>query len=548
MSTKLNSKLKDNWLVVLISVFIGVVGLYWQYQSRRHEMGGTLNATFHSRLLNNKDARTIIVCVEDSTIDLQDLYVTPTFDNPSEFSLKDFLLSYDVECTNIEIEPTSFVETHKYGKKEWIYKYKDDILAAHDDTKKPFSSYHLKDNVGRCYIKTKASYDGAVSAFEYNTDVWFIIEKNSKNLSFDNWKIDCKKRIFEIIDEQFYDVYYYAKNHQPEYQFDVALTASSETSKTGEVVNLSQQDTRDDKTNVQQPSKKDEIVEEVEKIEPPKHVTPIITEEAPVQSDTNSSSEKLTIESYVAQDKGDYIRYEIQLNEELEAGKEYVLIYDATDAQENTGNEGYLYLDTYARSESKKIIYNLSGTNITEFKELISNVNTEDYLEISNKDGKAELRNKTNSDLLCVFRYSGHSSSYREIKGNSSMTLDDIGNEPILVFDLGTTSGNDILPSYSEDGVKGYFLLFLFVILILLLCFGTIYLAISIISFFVIGFTDGWEKAKKDVIDDLSIKSLKETVNSNKESTGDKIWAIFITVSMYLSPIIWVIIYFFFIK
>ena len=116
------------------------------------------------------------------------------------------------------------------------------------------------------------------------------------------------------------------------------------------------------------------------------------------------------------------------------------------------------------------------------------------------------------------------------------------------MFDLGTTSGNDILASYSEDGVKGYFLLFLFVILILLLCFGTIYLAISIISFFVIGITDGWEKAKKDVIDDLSIKSLKETVNSNKESTGDKIWAIFITVSMYLSPIIWVIIYFFFIK
>lgn len=192
-------------------------------------MGGTLNATYHSRLLNNKDARTIIVCVEDSTIDLQDLYVTPTFDNPSEFSLKDFLLSYDVECKNIEIEPTSFVETHNYGKNEWIFKYKDNILAAHDDTKKPFSSYHLKDNVGRCYIKTKASYDGAVSAFEYNTDVWFIIEKNSKNLSFDNWKIDCKKRIFEIIDEQFYDVYYYAKNHQPEYQFDVALTASSET-------------------------------------------------------------------------------------------------------------------------------------------------------------------------------------------------------------------------------------------------------------------------------------------------------------------------------
>ena len=118
MSSKFSSNIKDSWLVVLLSIVIGAVGLYLQYQSRRHEVGGTLNATFHSRLLNNKDARTIIVCLEDSTIDLQDLYVTPTFDNPSEFSLKDFLLSYDVECTNIEIEPKSFIENNKYIKKK----------------------------------------------------------------------------------------------------------------------------------------------------------------------------------------------------------------------------------------------------------------------------------------------------------------------------------------------------------------------------------------------------------------------------------------------
>lgn len=544
----LNSKIKDHWLIVLISVIIGIVGLYWQYQSRRHEMGGTLNATYHSRLLNNKDARTIIVCVEDSTIDLQDLYVTPTFDNPSEFSLKDFLLSYDVECKNIEIEPTSFVETHNYGKNEWIFKYKDNILAAHDDTKKPFSSYHLKDNVGRCYIKTKASYDGAVSAFEYNTDVWFIIEKNSKNLSFDNWKIDCKKRIFEIIDEQFYDVYYYAKNHQPEYQFDVALTASSETRERENVAILPQQDTRDDKTIVSQPTKKNEIAEEVEKKETPKDIAANVSEEAPVQSGINSSSEKIMIESYVEKDKGDYIRYEIQLNEELEAGKEYVMTYDAIDAQEDLEYDGYYYLDTYDRSENKKIIYNLKGSKIINFKELISNVNTEDYLEIGNKDEKTEIKNKTNSDLLCVFRYSGHSTSYREIKGNSSMTIDNLGNEPILVFDLGTTSGNGIMALNNVDGVKGYFLLFLFVIFILIFCFGTIYLVISIISFFVTGFTDGWDEAKKEVIDELSINSIKETANNPRLSISDKIWTISIMVSMYLSPILWAIIYFVFIR
>ena len=110
------------------------------------------------------------------------------------------------------------------------------------------------------------------------------------------------------------------------------------------------------------------------------------------------------IESYVEKDKGDYIRYEIQLNEELEAGKEYVMTYDAIDAQEDLEYDGYYYLDTYDRSENKKIIYNLKGSKIINFKELISNVNTEDYLEIGNKDEKTEIKNKTNSDLLCVFR------------------------------------------------------------------------------------------------------------------------------------------------
>ena len=318
MAMRFNSNIKDNWLVVLISVIISLVGLYWQYQSRRHEEGGTLNATFHSRLLNNKDARTIIVCLEDTTIDLQDLYVTPTFDNPSEFSLKDFSLSFDVECNNVEIEPTSFVESHKYGKKEWIYKYKYDILAAHDDTKKPFSTYHLKDKHGRCYIKTKASYDGAVSAFEYNTDVWFIIENNPKNLSFDNWKIDCKKRIFEIIDEQFYDVYYYAKNHQPEYQFDVALKLASENSKTKIDNKFNKEETHEQKSKPQQ-SIEIKKKENITQVESPNK------KEVNEPTYVNSSSDEPKIDNYVTENNNGYIHYEINLNKELETGKDYIL-------------------------------------------------------------------------------------------------------------------------------------------------------------------------------------------------------------------------------
>ena len=201
--------IRKHWAWALIAFFIttgiAVISIFLQYKVNQRESGGSLNATFHSRLLNNREAKTIIVCLEDTTIDLANLYVTPTFDNPSEYSLKDFSLTFDVECSNVSIVPTTFVDAHEYGNNEWIYKYKENILAAHDDTKKPFSHFILSDTNGRCYIKTKASYNGSPSAFEYQTDVWFFVEPNERKLSFENWKIGCKKRIFELVDENYYE-------------------------------------------------------------------------------------------------------------------------------------------------------------------------------------------------------------------------------------------------------------------------------------------------------------------------------------------------------
>ena len=528
--------------MVLLSVIIGLVGLYWQYQSRRHEVGGSLNATFHSRLLNNKDARTIVVCLEDSTIDLQDLYVTPTFDNPSEFSLKDFSLSFDVECTNIEIEPTSFVDSHKYGKKEWIFKYKDDILAAHDDTKKPFSSFHLKDKVGRFYIKTKASYDGAVSAFEYNTDVWFILEKNPKNLSFDNWKIDCKKRIFEIIDEQFYDVYYYAKDHQPEYQFDVALQTVSESSKSYGSEVLNKEEKHEQKPILEQPKEITESEKKEDKIQEASHDT----EENSV-SENNTLSDDSIIDSYVSRNMGSYIHYEVNLKKELESDKEYILKYVATDSLGNNEYEDYFYINKYVRESPirkspNQIALNLSGTYIKKFIKIISSSNTNDVLEISKKGDKSQIKNKTNSDVLCLFRYSGYSTSYRIISPGIIMTIDDMGVEPVLAFDLGTSAFSYSIVPDEKDGVWEYFLFFIFILSILTLACGTIFIVLGIIMYFIIGFSEGFKVAKKETIDEISLNSLKETIHGN-EDTATKIWLTFVTISIYLSPILWIIFY-----
>lgn len=214
-------------LAAILSIIGGlaaIIALYFQWQSRQHEMGGMLNASYQSRLLNNRESKTIIVCLEDTTIDLSNLYVTPTFDNPSQYSINDFSLTYSTESENVNCSPSSFYQKHTINKHENIYKYTERVLDAHGESPKPFISFDLNSDVGRCLIKAKATYDGAPSAFEYSTDIWFIVEPNDNNLSFENWKLNCKKRIYDLVRDNYYDVFYFKKGMPSEYQFDVALS------------------------------------------------------------------------------------------------------------------------------------------------------------------------------------------------------------------------------------------------------------------------------------------------------------------------------------
>lgn len=214
-------------LATILSIIGGlaaIIALYFQWQSRQHEMGGMLNASYQSRLLNNRESKTIVVCLEDTTIDLSNLYVTPTFDNPSQYSINDFSLTYSTESENVNCTPSSFYQKHTINKQETLYKYTERVLDAHGESPKPFISFEISNNIGRCLIKAKATYDGAPTAFEYSTDIWFIVEPNDNDLSFENWKLNCKKRIYDLVRDNFYDVFYFKKGMPSEYQFDVALS------------------------------------------------------------------------------------------------------------------------------------------------------------------------------------------------------------------------------------------------------------------------------------------------------------------------------------
>ena len=226
---------RKHWIWAPVSFLVSAIitggSYYLQYVGTRHDLGGFLNATFHSRTLNNKDSRTIVICVDDTTHNYQDLYITPTFDNPDEYSLRDFSLNFETVAEDVELIPSSFVKTYKTGSNSSLFKYDQDVLQAHMDTKNPFAGFKLKKDFARCEVISKVSFDGAESLFEYRTDIWFVYTPNKNNLSFDYWKLNCKQKVFNLIDDKAFDIYYVAKNEQPEYQFDVILSSNDNKGK-----------------------------------------------------------------------------------------------------------------------------------------------------------------------------------------------------------------------------------------------------------------------------------------------------------------------------
>ncbi len=212
-------------LAFVLPFSIAVIALFLQCKSSRHEQGGFLNASFHDRNLNNKDSRTIVVCIEDTNSYSQNIYITPTFDNPDDFSLRDFSLVFETTCDGVELVPSSFVKMYNYGNNSYCCKYDQDVLQAHMNTRNPFMGFKMKKDNARCEIVSRVSFDGAANLFEYRTDIWFVYVPNKKNLPFDIWKLNCKQRVFSLIDDKQFDIYYIANNNR-EYQFDVVLSLS----------------------------------------------------------------------------------------------------------------------------------------------------------------------------------------------------------------------------------------------------------------------------------------------------------------------------------
>lgn len=400
-------KVKSNKYVVILTtlftVITAVFGLYTGFISFKHELGGSLNASIKNYSLNNNETRTIVVCFDSPSIDMSHLFITPTFDNPSEYSLKDFSLEYEVICHNINFQPNTLVSAHELGNNKILYKYNENTLSAYGDTKQPFSSFTITGgNIGRCEINTKATYDGAPYPFYYRTDVWFIHEPNRRNVSFDFWKANCKTVIFKNISTMHYDVHYLAQNAPYEHQFDVALQAKEGNEKPTETVTNSKPEIAKKQDNISQP---------VSQPVPAPKETSVVKKEQPVAKGTASNNGDLQIVSYEVTEKNKYnfTSVSFKLNQALSEKEKYLLTYDISIDEEDEKFMSYIEIEIPAQKSTFRYSFGHSKyrgkPHFSDFK-LVGQVKAEDYIDIQKTDKGFEISNNSKSIIIVVATHS----------------------------------------------------------------------------------------------------------------------------------------------
>lgn len=440
-------KVKSNKYVVvlttLFTVITAIFGLYTGIISFKHELGGSLNASIKNYSLNNNETRTIVVCFDTPSIDMSHLFITPTFDNPSEYSLKDFSLEYEVICHNINFQPNTLVSAHELGNNKTLYKYNENTLSAYGDTKQPFSSFTITGgNIGRCEINTKATYDGAPSPFYYRTDVWFIHEPNRRNVSFDFWKANCKTVIFKNISTMHYDVHYLAQNAPYEHQFDVALQAKEEHEKTTGTAYSS---------NRQVAKKQDNISQPVSQPAPAPKETPVVKKEQPVAKGTASSNGDLQIVSYKTVEYEKTTTTTFTFNKKPVGQEYYLLTYNISIDDEKQKYLAYSEIEVSGVSSLYKFTLNNQNyrgkPHPSDFK-LTKPVVADDYIETKTSGDMLEIVNNSNSKIVCVIeskKPSGPIYYYKELnpKGMNKINIANI--ESIHVYNIDNISPDSSL-------------------------------------------------------------------------------------------------------
>lgn len=464
-------------VITLIFTIIGTILVLcfdpfnWFYNREiyRNELGGSMKATYKTHHLNNGETKTIVVCLKnDNTISLKDLSLTPIFENSEMYSLKDFSLSFEVECFDVTLTPSTYFDVYEHDENKWLYKYNEDILEAFNKTRSPFSRIQLNGSKGHCFIKSKATYNGIPSQFEFSTDVWFFVVPDWDHLPFDEWMMECEKLIVKQIKMNSCDVYYYAEKYLPVYQYNVALDRLRVyfSSIEGEEINY--------KVGMGNNLRK---------------VPAFFNSADSSIFDLAIARCKITRTdstiSYFLTYKPDYIKPGLYLLE----GRCKADSWDFDKYDYAT-----IHIDRFQDSARVSVKYNDSKAPEIDMVSLYPQSFNEDVIGIEQKDFTYIIKNKTEYVVICMVRYLNNSVKQLELDGFGETSLESIGISPIEVYqtDRKTPAEHEKMSNW-----KRILLLVLLAVCFIYSFFRLMVLTVNITDFFIALFSKkvGFRKA-----------------------------------------------------
>lgn len=215
-------------LVAGTITFLGIPQFYMQWTDYQREHGGNLSMLLMNHNINNNDERTIFICMSDPREELTGVCITPTFDNSSQFTIKDFDLRFNLETTGFLPPANMFYDRIDFDKTTCQYKYQEKDLPQFSQTYEPFRLSSLPKENSRYTIRAKATYSNAPHPFIYTVYVWVRIVPRHLNQSLEDWKMSCKEVIYKAnVKSDTYDILYcFGKDVYYEYGKDFGASYS----------------------------------------------------------------------------------------------------------------------------------------------------------------------------------------------------------------------------------------------------------------------------------------------------------------------------------
>lgn len=180
-----------------------------QWNDYQREHGGNLSMSLMNHNINNNDERTIFICMSEPSEELTNVCITPTFDNSSQFTIKDFDLRFHLESTGFLPPANMFYDRIDFDKTTCQFKYQEKDLPQFSQTYEPFRLSSFPKENSRYTIRAKATYSNAPYPYIYTVYVWMRIVPRSLNQSLEDWKMSCKKVIYDAnVKSDTYDILY----------------------------------------------------------------------------------------------------------------------------------------------------------------------------------------------------------------------------------------------------------------------------------------------------------------------------------------------------